>query len=508
MILKSSIIISFCTLISRVFGYAREILMATFIGAGDYANAFHIAFRFSNVFRSFFAEGAFTASFVPMFSRKYTSDSQTALKYASHVQMALIIVLTLLTIIVEIFMPQIMKVLAPGFVNEPKTFRLVVILSRITFPYLIFMSLSALYGGMLSSINKFTAVAISPLILNVSMIIALIFFNDHPKLVHYLCLSIVLSGIAQLVYIIINSKKYNIRLRITKIVLDQDIRKFIKTMLPGILSASIVQINLWVSTIIATFYPKAVSLIYYADRIVQLPLALIGTSISVVLLPNFSKLHEKNDYNSINNLINRTCEICMFLCIPTSFIVLGMSEPIISATFQHGKFIAEDTIATAQLLAILIMALPSFILNKIFTPVFYANYDTKTPFLIAVFSLITNLAFNLLFLQLWHSFLGIAISTLISSCINSLLLMIIAYHRKLFRFDRRLLIRLSAILCGSILLYFAVGQVVTFIALPNCIEIINVLIQLGILFSAYLLFSIVLKIVDIRELKQILRRKK
>ena len=500
MILRSSVIISVITLISRIFGYFREIMMATVLGTGPVANAFHIAFRFSNVFRSFFAEGAFTASFVPIFTTKYKEDKDIAINYASKVQAMLISFLTIFTIIIEIFMPQIMVYLAPGFTSNDHLMELSIIMARITFPYLIFMSISTLYGGMLGTKDRFSTVAAAPILLNISMLIALVIGHENIESIgKMLCVSIVVSGILQLILVYKSASKYGLKLKLAKPVFDKDTRFFLKSLFPGIMSASVVQINLWISTIIATFYDSAVSLLYYADRVVQLPLSLIGTSVGMVLLPAFSKYKAPEDAEKSNNIKNRTLEFTMFLCIPTAFIMMVLSHEVIVATFQYGAFSISDSEKTGILLMIFATALPFFILNKIFTPCFHAVYDTKTPFHIAAASLFVNAISNYLFL-LYHPFYyGIAISTAISSFFNSITLGVVSIKRGLYIPDKIMKFRIFKIICAVIILYiyhYFIGYI-EFLSLIIPDTLINVFIY----YMIYLASAFAMKIYKISEIK-------
>lgn len=505
MILRSSVIISVITLISRVFGYFREIMMATVLGTGPVANAFHIAFRFSNVFRSFFAEGAFTASFVPIFTNKYKEDKDIAINYASKVQAMLIIFLTIFTIIIEIFMPQIMIYLAPGFSSHSHLMDLSIIMARITFPYLIFMSVSTLYGGMLGTKDRFSTVAAAPILLNISMLIALMIGHENIEYIgKMLCISIVVSGILQFMLVYKSASKHGLKLKIVKPVFDKDTRFFLKSLFPGIMSASVVQINLWVSTIIATFYDAAVSLLYYADRVVQLPLSLIGTSVGMVLLPAFSKYKSPEDAEKSNNIKNRTLEFTMFLCIPTAFIMMILSYEIIVATFQYGAFSISDSEKTGVLLMIFATALPFFILNKIFTPCFHAVYDTKTPFHIASASLLINVISNYLFL-LYHPFYyGIAISTSISSSFNSISLGIIAIKRGLYIPDNIMKFRVIKII-GSIMILCIYHYFIGYKQFLNLI-IADTLINVFIYYMIYIASSLVMKIYKMSEIKNLIKK--
>ncbi|MBN8828537.1 MAG: murein biosynthesis integral membrane protein MurJ [Sphingobacteriia bacterium] len=503
MLIRSSILISFFTLISRMLGYAREILMATVLGAGPIANAFHVAFRFANVFRSFFAEGAFTSSFVPIFTKKLNNEGiEKASFYASQTFSMLILALIALSVIAEWQMDKIMTVLAPGFNNEPELFNLAVTFARITFPYLFFMSLSALFGGMLSSVGKYSSIAISPIILNLCMMVALVIKSDDKEYIgKLLSLSIVVSGCFQLVLVLYIAIKNKLFVKLVKPSLNSDTRKFLKTMIPGVLSASVVQINLWVSTSIATLFEKAVSLMYYSDRIVQLPLALIGTSISMVLLPVLSK-YQLTDSSKTNDIKNRTIEITMLLTLPTVIIIIALAEPIIVSTFEYGAFTKEDSQATANLMIIMTLALPAYILNKIFTPCFYSIHDTKTPFKVALMSLLLNIAVNMLFLGFHKTYLGIAIASTISSWFNVTLLYCYLKRFDLIKFDKRLKRKLLANLFACLILIAIMFLIIKInIALPT---LILTLIKVGIAYSAFIIIAFLFKAYDFTEIKGIL----
>lgn len=427
---KSILQVSAAIFSSRIIGYFREIAMATILGTNNIANAFHVAFRFSNMFRSFFAEGAFSAAFVPIYANKYQSDKEIADEYASKALSWLAYILIILTIIVEIFAPQIMLVLAPGF-KDKVIFDNTVLFARINFPYLAFMSISALYAGILNTSGKYFLASFSPVALNICMLIALYIFSSSPNIGVYLSISVIIAGLIQLLIVIFACYKFGHILKLRFYKYDHEMHFFIKRMIPGILSGGVVQINLWFSTIIATYYESAVSIMYYADRIIQLPLALIGTATSIVLLPFLAKKNIEQTQLELQEQRAGIAYNMAIIAITISSMTYAMSYEIIDFTLGYGKFTQQDVFNTAKFLNILSFALPAFMLNKVFTPYFYANHDTMTPFKTAIISLIINLVANISLMKIYPNYLTIAVATVLSAWVNVFLLMLYAYRRKL-----------------------------------------------------------------------------
>ncbi len=446
MFLKSSIVFAIYTFISRIFGLIRDLLVASNFGATLYADAFNVAFKLPNFFRGIFAEGAFSSAFVPLFSGKVsTGDKEKALEFASNSLIILTLAVTALVAIFEIAMPLVIWLLAPGFEIDEYKVNLTIYLTRITTPYLIFITLVTFFSCVLSAFGKFSANAASPIILNICMIVALYFFKDSPEqTVNMLSWSVFIGGLLQLIAIYYVVKKRNILLKLKKPTINRDIKKLFSNMVPAIIGSGVSQINLWIGTIIATSIPGAVSLIYYADRIVQLPLALIGVSIGIVILPTLSKQAKSGNMERYIHTQNRAIEISLLLSLPCTVALFLISQPVIYVLFQHGAFNAQDTQNTALALITLSIGIPAYILNKILIPTFFAVEDTKTPVKISIFCLILNTISNLVLIN-YFAHVGITLSTAIVAWINIILLFRFAIKKKLFHFDlviRKKIIRL------------------------------------------------------------------
>lgn len=503
MLLRKSILISVLTLLSRVFGYGREILMAVVLGAGATANAFHIAFRFANVFRSFLAEGAFTSSFVPVYSKLIAGDkNKEANLYASETLTLLTITAVTITVICEIFMPQIMYVLAPGFTDDKELLNQVVLLARINMPYLLFMCISALFGGVLGVFGSFSAVAISPLILNICMIMALIFHTGDKLLTaQILSFSIVISGILQFILIYYQCAKLKVGIKFKQFKLDNNTKTFLKAFFPGVMASSVTQINLWVSTSLATYYDGLVSYLYYADRVLQLPLALIGASVSVVLLPMLSKM-TVSEPEKINNTLKETLNITMFMTLPIVAITVFLNFDIISFMFEYGAFTSNDAEKTGIILMIMIFALPAYIINKIITPRFFAIHDTKSPFKAACLALVVNLLINTLFRHFYPIYWSIPVATFISSWMNILVLIIFMKRKNIsFALDINTLTKI-------LLLVLFIAAAASLLSSVNLFTIkqVDLPAKLLILITIYLSISHFTRLYRINDLKRNLKK--
>ncbi len=456
---KSAFTVGGFTLLSRILGYIRDILIAATLGAGLVADAFFVAFRLPNFFRTLSAEGAFNAAFVPLFSGKLSSDGkEKALKFAENVFAFMLIFLLGLTAIMQIFMPAIMHVLAPGFTDNPTQFELAVFFARVTFPYLIFISLVSLFSGMLNSIGKFAAAAAAPIFLNICMILALAVFANYTKTpAHALSYAVTIAGMVQLIWLVIAAKKHGLTIKLKRPEANPQVKMLLKRMIPGIIGGGVTQINLWVNTVIATTMASAVSYLYYADRMVQFPLAIIGTAMGTALLPALSKQIKGRKFKEASLSQNKALEIVLLLTIPSAIAFMVIAENLIMVMFERGQFGASETTATANALIAYAFGLPAFVMIKIFAPVFFASGDTKTPVKIALVCLIINVAISLTLIQ-YIGHIGLAVSTSVTAWVNTSLLAIVLTKRGLYHIDKNLnkrlfKILLSAIFMGVILYY-------------------------------------------------------
>ena len=345
---------SFFTLISRILGYVRDILIAIFLGTSLFADAFFVAFRLPNTFRRLFAEGTFNAAFIPSYAGELTKSKSGADSFAKSVFNLLFIILLILVFVAEIFMPQLIFLIAPGFYQDPEKLNLAVELSRITFPFLFFICLASFFGAILNSYNKFAAAAAAPIILNIVLILALLsskWFNI--KDVVTLSYAVSLAGFLQLIILLFFVKKYFTPILSLKIKIDKKIKFFFSKLLPSIFSSGVTQINILVGTIIASFQAGAVSYLYYADRVYQINLAVAGIAVGTVMLPELSKHIKNNNFKQITNLQNRALELCLFLSIPAATALVLASEQIITSLFGYGSFNSLSVTNTALALTFL-----------------------------------------------------------------------------------------------------------------------------------------------------------
>jgi len=419
-----------------------------------FADAFNIAFKLPNFFRAIFAEGALSAAFVPLFSGKLSTEGKDpALNFASNIFAILVISLITLVLILEIFMPSVVKLIAPGFEHNQEKFTLTTALTHITTPYIFFISLVTFFSCILNSIGRFAAMAASPIILNIIMIIGMYFFGTtQPEKIMVTAWTVAIGGLIQLTVILFFVIKKKVYPKIIIPKLTYDVRKFFKKLLHAILGNGILQINLWIGTIIATTIPGAVSMIYYSERLIQLPIALIGVSIGIVILPGLSKYFILKDKEKAVITQNRAIEIALLLSLPFTVAIFALAKPIIYVLFERGAFTANDTISTTMGLLTLAIGIPAYVLSRIITPCFFAAEYTKTPVQISMFCLvITVISYMILVRHI--GYIGITLTTSITSWINVILLIIFAYRKGIFYFDTLAKIRsLKLILC-SVFLY-------------------------------------------------------
>lgn len=451
------------TLVSRIAGFVRDALMAAVLGTGPAADAFFAAFRFPNLFRRLFAEGAFNTAFVPLFSGALEKDGpDAALDLAARIMAWLVAMLVLVTILAEIFMPQIMIAFVPGFVDDQEKFDLTVLLTRIMFPYLACMSLMAAYGAILNSLGRFFAAAFAPVILNLVNIAAMIplvtvWVLDPGGAAIWVSVATMAGGLAQLwlVYAAIRRADFVPELRIPR--LDPEVRRFWVLAIPAILTGGITQINIFVGTIIASGADNAIAVLNYADRLYQLPLGIIGIAIGTVLLPELSRHLKGNRDAEARATQDQSLLVAMLLSMPAATALIAMAEPIVRVLFERGAFDALATQQTAQALIAFATGLPAYVLIRVLQPGYFAREDTVTPTIFAGLSVVANIGLSLLlFPSLVH--VGIAIATSVSAWLNAILLALFLGLRGHFALTRAewikhgLIIGISAIMGGALYL--------------------------------------------------------
>ena len=451
-LLKSTGTFSFYTIISRLLGYLRDILIAIFLGTGLLADAFFVAFRIPNTFRRLFSEGTFNAAFVPSYTSEMVKGKKQSNKFANDIFNFLFLSLLTLTLVVQIFMPAFVSVIAPGFIGDAEKMEIAINLTRITFPFLFFICLASFFSAILNSHNKFGAASAAPIILNIILILVLIFSRSlNDQLVYYLSYGVSFAGILQLLFLYkFVIKYYSLKFNF-KIKVNNKVKIFFKKLLPSIFSSGVTQINILVGTIIASFQASAVSYLYYADRIYQINLAIAGVAIGVVVLPQLSKHVESKKKEKILLIQNKALELSLFLSIPATIALIIGSEQIISALFGYGSFNNASVINSGLALYYFALGLPAFALIKVFSSFFFANHDTKTPFYISLFSVVLNIFISVYyFIEI--GFVIIPIATSISSWFNAIVLFLFLKNKKLFYFNEMFFIKFIKIVTASTLM--------------------------------------------------------
>jgi putative peptidoglycan lipid II flippase len=453
-IYRSFATVSGFTAVSRVLGFVRDMLTALVLGTGPAADAFFVAFRLPNLFRSLFAEGAFNSAFVPLFSKNLAAEGKSAARhFAEEALSVLLTTLLIATLIAEIAMPWLIMLIAPGFQQNPEKFELAVLLTRITFPYLLCMSLTALTAGILNALGKFAAAAAAPIILNLvlgaSMIIAAsLGLYNRPEAAMIIAWAVSIAGFAQLAFLTIAARRQGMDLGFRWPRLTPSVRRLFWLAVPGVATAGITQINLFIGTMIASMSDSAVSYLYYADRINQLPLGIVGIAIGVVLLPELTQKLNAGNGDAAMYSHNRSLEFALLLTLPAAVALMVVPGPIIQVLFQRGAFSAEDTQAVAMALAAFAAGLPASVLIRVFLPGFFAREDTRTPMIFAGISAAVNISGSLiLFFSIGH--VGIAIATTLAAWTNALLLGATLLRRQNLQPDANLRRRTMLIVLAS-----------------------------------------------------------
>ena len=440
------------TMGSRVLGFVRDILIASLLGAGQVTDAFFVALQLPNIFRRLFAEGAFNAAFVPLFAGELTESGRVAARaFAERVFGVMLLVLAAFSLLVELFMPEVMGVIAGGFRDDPEKFQLAVDFARLTFPYLMFVSLAAMLSGILNTLERFVAAAAAPILLNIILIGALLGVNigwlPDPGLA--LSWGVLLAGIGQLTWLAFACSRAGLLPSVPRLVMGPKVRRLFVLMGPGIIGAGVYQINILIGVRLASELPEgSVSFLYFADRVNQLPLGVVGAAVGVALLPLLSRQLKAGDVAGARESQNRAIEFAMLLTIPATAALLILPAPIVTVLFQRGQFGGAAAQATAGALAAFASGLPAYVLIKALAPGFFAREDTATPVKIAVGALILNVVIALSLMP-FLAHVGIALATAISAWANASALAYLLYRRGLLAPDGRLKTRLVRVIFSS-----------------------------------------------------------
>ncbi|MBL8639449.1 MAG: murein biosynthesis integral membrane protein MurJ [Alphaproteobacteria bacterium] len=401
-LLKAMATIAGFTFLSRIAGMARDMITANVLGAGPIADAFFVALKLPNFFRRVAGEGAFSVSFVPLYSKILSQEGEEeAAKFSGEVCSLMTIILALFTIIFIIAMPWVIHAIAPGFEEGTERYSAAVAMTQITFPYLMLMSLTSLFGGMLNAHHKFGPFSAAPIIFNCTIIFFMVVLTPFfPNAGFSMSVAVSVSGILQLLMVIFFVKRHRIGFHWQRPQLSQRTKRLFKLMGPGVLSAGVFQVNLFVDMMVASILPTgAISFLYYADRLNQLPLSIAGIAVGTALLPMLSKSLASEDHAQSNDLFNRSLEFCFFVALPAAVALLIIPIPMVATLFEHGKFTHVETLQTAYVLMGYGIGLPAYIASKVFMTAFWSHEDTMTPVKISMLTAVSNIVLCLILIK-------------------------------------------------------------------------------------------------------------
>lgn len=377
------------TLASRLFGFLRDLMIAAYLGTGPVAQAYLVAFSLPNMFRRFFAEGAFNTAFVPMFARRLEGGDNPR-GFAEEAYSGLFTVVLAVSLLAHLAMPWLVALQASGFLGDQR-FDLAVVYGRICFPYILFISLTALLSGLLNAGGRFVAAAAAPVLMNLVLIAAMLLANRRGwDMGLTMAWSTPVSGLAQLAMVWLAAKRMGFALSLRRPRLSPDMRRLLAVAAPAVLAGGVVQVNLLVGRQVGSFFEHGIPWLTNADRLYQLPLGVVGIAIGIVLLPEIARRHKAGDTAGARHAFNRAAELALLLTVPASVALVVMAEPLISVLFRRGAFLESDVGPTALALAIYGAGLPAFVLQKVLQPLYFAREDTGRPFRFALWSMAVN----------------------------------------------------------------------------------------------------------------------
>lgn len=407
-LVKSTAVVSFFTLLSRISGFVRDILMARFFGASLMTDAFFVAFRIPNFLRRLFAEGSFSLAFIPVFNEVKARKSRAHLKqFTNHVFGCLLLVLLIVVALLEIITPGLVSVFAVGFIDDPNIFGITVDMLRITLPYILFISLVAFSGGMLNSFGRFALPAATPILLNIALIWAMIYLRESFAVpIKALAYGVLIAGVLQLLVQIPALMRLGLLPKPVIKFHDPEVKKVMTLMLPTLLGSSVAQINLLVDTSIATMLPLVGSptFLYYTDRLVEFPLGLFGIAISTVILPKLSVAFADLDHVDYQRTLKWAMSLAMFIALPSAVGLLLLAKPVVITLFAYDQFTVQNALYTSYSLMVFMVGLPAFVANKVLLPAFYSRKDTKSPVKIALKAMLVNVVLNVVFVGILYYF--------------------------------------------------------------------------------------------------------
>jgi putative peptidoglycan lipid II flippase len=503
------------TLLSRIAGFLRDIVLSAVLGSGAVADAFFVAFKLPNFFRRLFAEGAFSAAFVPLFARELQGHGRDkALLFARQAHAGLLLILLPFSIMLIVAMPWVLTLLAPGLRAQPQTFALAVELGRIAFPYLVFISLASLYGGILNGIDRFAEVAATPLLLSLAVIGAVLGLTPFlPNGGYAASIGVAIAGFLQWLWLLRSCARNGVGMTLLRPRWSELLARLVKLATPVAIGGGVLTISAMLDVVWASLMPVGtISALYYADRLAQLPLGVVGIAIGTALLPLLSRQVRAGQDEAAMANQNRAIEFGLLLSLPAAFALWQLAEPLIRALFERGRFGPDDTLRTAGAVAAYAVGLPAFVLVKALTPGFFAREDTRTPLYVALAAILLNLALNALFLVATslHE-VGIALASSLSGWLNALLLGFVLMRRGHLVADHRLLSRGGRIVLATIgmslalwLLLILLHQPLTRANLLGVVALAAICAAGGL---AYAALGTLLGVVRLSELRAVLRRR-
>jgi putative peptidoglycan lipid II flippase len=511
-LLRAVATVSGLTLVSRVLGLARDMIIAALLGAGPVADAFFVAFKLPNFFRRLFAEGAFNAGFVPLFAERLTQDGPGAARaFAERALAVLLPVLLVFVTLMQIAMPAVMMLLAPGFVDDPDRFDLAVAFARLTFPYLLFISLVSLLGGVLNAVDRFAAVAATPIVLNLCLIGGVtVLASFFPTAGHGLSLAVAIAGMAQFAWLLAACRRAGYGLRLRRPSLHPEVKRLWRLVLPAALGAGVFQIGLMIDVVLASLLPTgAVSYLFYADRLNQMPVGIVGVAVGTALLPRLSRQIAAGAAADANASINRAVELCLLLTVPAAVALIVVPLPIVATLFQRGACGADASAATAAALIGFAVGIPAYVLVKVLGPGYFARQDTRTPVRIALTALALNIVLAVALLPVL-AHVGLALATALAAWLNAGLLAAGLLRRGHWTIDARLrrsVLGMAVASVGLALLLWGVAAALAGLftgGLAARIAALALLVLAGL--AGYGVLAQLAGAVDWREMPRLLRR--
>ncbi|MBS0519607.1 MAG: murein biosynthesis integral membrane protein MurJ [Proteobacteria bacterium] len=503
------------TLLSRIVGFVRDIVLSAVLGSGAIADAFFVAFKLPNFFRRLFAEGAFSAAFVPLFARELQAEGrEAAATFARQAHAALLVVLLPFSALLILGMPQVLAVIAPGLRAEPATFDLAVTFGRIAFPYLIFISLTSLYGGVLNGMDRFAEVAFTPVLLNLALIGAVLGLTPFlPNSGYAAAIGVAIAGFLQWLWLLFSCRRDGIGMTLVRPRWTERVARLVTLATPVAIGGGAQQISVVLDVVWASLMPVGtISALYYADRIAQLPLGVVGIAVGTALLPLLSRQLGAGQTDSAMANQNRAIEFGLLFSLPSLVALWLLADPIIRILFERGKFGPDDTLRAGGALAAYAVGLPAFVLVKALTPGFFAREDTRTPLYIAIAAIGANIALNLAFLfGTSLAQVGIALASSLSGWLNAVTLGLVLLRRKQWVPDQRLVSRFLRTALASIGMGAALwgGLIPLKTALAHA-DLVGIAALAGICAFgalAYGLLAVALGVLNLADLRVMLRRR-